>query len=82
MLEYFVDGFHWVFCVLLAILGGASAFILFAMAVIVIALVGLMIFYMIMELMAHYWEKTGTKPGHKLGQIIMRRRASRTDSEV
>lgn len=82
MIEYFAIGFVWIFRVILTILGGAAAVILCALALFILAVVAGVIFNVSTELMARRWEKTGKQPRHKIGQIIMRRRATKTDSEV
>ena len=82
MIESVATGFMWVFRLILAIIGGAAAVILFALALLILALVAGVIFNLVTELMARHWEKTGKRPRNKLGQIIMRRREYGADSEV
>ena len=82
MTESVATGFMWTLRVILTILGGAAAVILLALTMIILAIVAGVIFNLVTELMARHWEKTGKRPRHKLGQIIMRRRVSRTASEV
>lgn len=80
MIEFFASGFVWVLRVILTILGGATAVILFATALFILAFVAGVIFHLVTELMARRWEKTGKQPSHKLGQIIMRRRRDKARS--
>lgn len=82
MIESFASGFVWVLRVILTILGGVSAVALVALAFFALAFLAMVVFYLVTELMARLWKKTGKQPRHKLGQFIMRRRAAREAGEV
>lgn len=82
MIDSFATGFAWVLRLILTVLGGVSAVVLFALALVVLVFLGMLIFYLVTELMARHWEKTGKQPRNKLGQFIMRRRAAREAGEV
>lgn len=82
MIDSFATGFVWILRLILTILGGVSAVALFAMALVVLVFLGMVVFFLVTELTARHWEKTGKQPRNKLGQFIMRRRAAREADEV
>lgn len=82
MIDSFATGFVWILRLILTILGGVSAVALFALVLIVLVFLGMVVFFLVTELTARHWEKTGKKPRNKLGQFIMSRRAAREAGEV